>query len=352
MQQMEQEMCTSPGECNAWRDLFQSFDYDNDGYIPTNELKAAVRRSTQTFGLQIEEADILLKNMARAKKMRMRHVLFRAAQLVVPKSQRPSKFSYLLQYRFFPPPLVMITATIVQVAVYLYYILAESEKGTKKYNWSYVPVNSTLIYAPVSVRDSVSKNVEKIREWYELWRFVTYMFVHVGYGHLITNCIVQLFLGLPLELVHQWRIAIVYFLSGIFGCMLMAVTSPTTYVAGASGGVYGLLAAHVSDLFLNWSEMEFRWVRFGVLFVLIASDTSMQVWQSFTPTQVKVAYLAHLGGAIGGLLLGVLVLRNLRTKSWENVVWWVSLIIFVCSIAALGSLICFRYADLMPNFDL
>jgi membrane associated rhomboid family serine protease len=34
----------------------------------------------------------------------------------------------------------------------------------------------------------------------EAWRFVTYMFVHVGVMHILMNLIVQLFLGTALEL--------------------------------------------------------------------------------------------------------------------------------------------------------
>lgn len=51
---------------------------------------------------------------------------------------------------------------------------------------------------------------------YEVWRFVTYMFVHVGVMHIMMNLIIQIFLGIALELVHHWwRVALVY-LAGKF----------------------------------------------------------------------------------------------------------------------------------------
>jgi membrane associated rhomboid family serine protease len=49
-----------------------------------------------------------------------------------------------------------------------------------------VPVCSSLIYNPY-------------RRW-EAWRFLTYSLSHVGYIHIISNIIVQLALGNPLEL--------------------------------------------------------------------------------------------------------------------------------------------------------
>lgn len=39
--------------------------------------------------------------------------------------------------------------------------------------------------------------------------------------------------------------------------------------------------------------------------------------------------MAHLAGAIAGLLVGINVLRNLRKRTWEKVVWWVSLLAYV-----------------------
>ena len=40
----------------------------------------------------------------------------------------------------------------------------------------------------------------------QAWRFVTYMFVHVGVMHIMMNLVVQLFLGVALELVHHWLV--------------------------------------------------------------------------------------------------------------------------------------------------
>lgn len=39
---------------------------------------------------------------------------------------------------------------------------------------------------------------------YQAWRFATYMFVHVGIMHITMNLLVQVFLGIALELVHCW----------------------------------------------------------------------------------------------------------------------------------------------------
>ena len=73
--------------------------------------------------------------------------------------------------------------------------------------------------------------------WKEPWRFVTYSFVHSDIGHLLTNSILQLFFGVPLELSHSsWRVALVYFLGIAFGGLGRDYfTSSKTVLAGASG---------------------------------------------------------------------------------------------------------------------
>ena len=53
--------------------------------------------------------------MTKAKNMKMRGVMFRAAQVVVPKSHREEQFSYLQQYTCCPPPIFIILVTLIEV---------------------------------------------------------------------------------------------------------------------------------------------------------------------------------------------------------------------------------------------
>ena len=36
----------------------------------------------------------------------------------------------------------------------------------------------------------------------QVWRYLTYMFIHAGIYHFAFNILVQLILGIPLEMVH------------------------------------------------------------------------------------------------------------------------------------------------------
>lgn len=82
-----------------------------------------------------------------------------------------------------------------------------------------------------------------------LWFVGISRFIHIG-----TNILVQVVLGIPLEMVHSWwRVLIIYVAGVIAGSLGTSVVDPTVYLAGASGGVYALLLAHLASLILVFS---------------------------------------------------------------------------------------------------
>jgi rhomboid-related protein 1/2/3 len=163
----------------------------------------------------------------------------------------------------------------------------------------------------------------------EAWRFVTYMFVHVGVMHIMMNLIVQLFLGTALELVHcWWRVALVY-LSGVAaGSMGTSISNPRIYLAGASGGVYALITAHIATIIMNWHEMEFAIVQLFVFLVFCGTDVGFSIYRHINDPLDKVGYMAHLCGGIAGLLVGIGVLRNLNVRSYEKKLWWIAVTVY------------------------
>ena len=42
-----------------------------------------------------------------------------------------------------------------------------------------------------------------------------------------------------------------------------------------------------------------------------------------------MSYSAHIAGAVTGLLLGTVLLRNLSASTWERATWWCSLLLFL-----------------------
>ncbi|VDM53973.1 unnamed protein product [Angiostrongylus costaricensis] len=114
------------------------------------------------------------------------------------------------------------------------------------------------------------------------------------------------------------------------GSLLVAAVDRHVFLAGASGGVYALLAAHLAELIMNWSEMEFNWVRAIVLTIMIGSDAAVSIFQRyFVDRTDRVSYVSHIGGFLAGVFLGVVILRNFRYHRWEGKLWWASLFAYV-----------------------
>lgn len=113
-----------------------------------------------------------------------------------------------------------------------------------------------------------------VRHCFNLFGFFVLLFISFdfNYGsrwfHLAFNLIVQLLVGLPLEMVHgSTRIGCVYLAGVLAGSMGTSVFDPEVYLVGASGGVYALLAAHLANVMLNYNNMHYGIIRIVGIFL-------------------------------------------------------------------------------------
>ncbi|XP_037088916.1 rhomboid-related protein 3-like [Pollicipes pollicipes] len=316
-----------------WRAVFDRFDLDHDGEVPLLEFRRYLsdpqlrsripdhvldeilaRADTNIDGsLSFQEFLDMVQSQGLGPEggSLFRTFLVRAANSVVPKSKRSRR--YLDQYSCCPPPVFMVLVSVVELVLFIV---------------DGVRMGGVTASGPV---DTESVLIYSSRRRAEAWRFLSYMFVHVGYVHITTNLVVQLLVGLPLELVHRWwRVAIVYLCGVLAGSLGTSVFDPKVFLAGASGGVYAILAAHLADLIMNWAEMELAILRLIFLLVLVSTDVGVAVYGRYSGApESTVSYTAHLAGALAGVLIGNVVLRNLRVHRWERVVWWASLVAFL-----------------------
>lgn len=62
---------------------------------------------------------------------------------------------------------------------------------------------------------------------------------------------VQIMLGIPLEMVHRgWRVLLIYLAGVVAGSLGTSVSDPNVYLAGASGGVYAIMTAHIATIIM------------------------------------------------------------------------------------------------------
>ncbi len=138
---------------------------------------------------------------------------------------------------------------------------------------------------------------------YYLWQLVTYMFLHGSIWHLLLNMFVLWMFGSEIERYLGSREFLkYYFICGLGAALthiLFYYNSPIL-VVGASGAIYGLLAAYAlyfGDrliLFMFFMPMRAR------TFVILVGG--IELLSSITPTRDGVAHLAHFGGLIVGFI--------------------------------------------------
>lgn len=206
-----------------------------------------------------------------------------------------------LTYKY--PPFFIIFISIFELFAFVYYNFRSDESITFT---GPVPFNSKLIFNPT--------------RRYEVWRYFTYMFIHAGYWHLTFNLLIQLAVGIPLETAHKFHAVFIIYFGGVLGGSLgNSIVDPHSYLAGASCGCYALIAAHCSNLILNWNEMRNPWFRFLSLIIFNVTDFGIAVYERHSNYGAyRTSYAGHLAGAVSGLLLGLVFLRNVRVYDWEE----------------------------------
>ena len=139
---------------------------------------------------------------------------------------------------------------------------------------------------------------------FQLWRLVTYMFVHGGLTHIFFNMWGLYLFGMPVEQrLGPERFLRLYFLSGIVGSglWLLANWGTNGLLIGASGGVFGvMMAAAMSfpnmQIVLLFPPIPMRLRTFVLVYGLIEASMA---WQEAAGRGGGIAHLAHLGGLLG-----------------------------------------------------
>ncbi len=136
----------------------------------------------------------------------------------------------------------------------------------------------------------------------EVWRPLTMGLVHIGFVHLSMNLLFLAYTAYNLERSLGWRNLLwIYGTAVTVGSLLGMWASPQARSLGASGGVFGLIAASVvfgfqrPDLLPSWGRRYFGFALVPYLLVMGLSGAFSDNTDNWS----------HLGGAIAGALLGL-----------------------------------------------
>ena len=139
------------------------------------------------------------------------------------------------------------------------------------------------------------------------WTVVTAMFVHTGFWHIFANMLTLYFFGSYFSrLVGRDKFLFVYFAGGIVGNLLFwALASPFAVAVGASGAVFAL----AGGLVMMRPKLPVIIFPIPIPMPLFVAVLGGFVILSFLPS---VAWQAHLGGLIVGLIDGYIFRRRER----------------------------------------
>ena len=144
----------------------------------------------------------------------------------------------------------------------------------------------------------------------------TSMFLHAGWGHLLGNMFFLWIFGDNVEdAMGHARYLVFYLLGGVCAAAAQTLTDPTSLVpmVGASGAISAVLAAYAflyprssitvfNPVFILWFFFGLflhlpAWLVIGEYFIVNLSDALMN------NAQGGVAFMAHVGGFVGGAFL-------------------------------------------------
>jgi membrane associated rhomboid family serine protease len=150
----------------------------------------------------------------------------------------------------------------------------------------------------------------------EAWRLLSSIMLHAGLVHYFINMLALYFVGSAIEATHGFIASTILFIvPAIGGTILSAIFLPEYVTVGASGGIFGLIGACLSDIIMNWKLLFSDFVnedgkknRHALIVAFLVLDIALNSIIGLTP---YVDNFTHLGGMAIGFLCGISTMERL-----------------------------------------
>lgn len=175
--------------------------------------------------------------------------------------------------------------------------------------WILIAIN-TSVFIATTIRPGIVDHLSLTKPIIDsnYWTILTAMFVHANFLHILFNMLTLYFFGIfCLTLIDYKQFLWVYFIGGIFGNILFLLIGPSySSVVGASGAIFAIggvlvMMRPMQRIYLYFVVPMPLWVAIIFGFLLTAFSSG-------------VAWQAHLGGLMVGLIAGFLFRQRERRR--------------------------------------
>lgn len=232
---------------------------------------------------------------------------------------RPSGFG---GFSFFPP--VIKNLLIINAIVFLIQYLGERIAASSGLTLADILMK---YFSLIPIGGYIGRTMTgQIVEWsFYPWQLITYQFMHGSLSHIFFNMFALWMFGMEIE--NYWgskKFLYFYLLCGVAAGLLHMFISPlfggaAAPTIGASGAIYGVMAAFAL-LFPN--RLIFLYFFIPVKAKYFITIMIVMEFMLVDSAHSSIAHLAHLGGALAGLIFILLdkntnaEIKNLFNKSY------------------------------------
>ncbi|CAL9099469.1 unnamed protein product [Musa textilis] len=170
--------------------------------------------------------------------------------------------------------------------------------------FSFEPLKQNPLFGPSAktLQKMGGLVVDKVVHGHQGWRLISCIWLHAGVIHLLANMLCLLLIGIRLEQEFGFvRIGPLYVIAGVGGSLLSALFVQSSVSVGASGALFGLLGAMLSELITNWTIYANKFAALISLILIVSINLALGILP-------HIDNFAHIGGFITGFLLGFVLL--------------------------------------------
>lgn len=212
-------------------------------------------------------------------------------------------------------PIVTVSLLLINFAIFIYMFTLPSESALNEFVTRYSLIPRSILQAATG--QMVTAN--SLQPVY--LTLITSMFLHGGILHIASNMLYLWIFGNNVEdFLGRVKFIVFYLVSGIAGSFMQMALDPASPIPnlGASGAISGVLAAYLI-LYPGARVLTILPILFFIQIIRIPALVLIGFWfilQLFSGlftignTGGGVAYFAHIGGFLAGLVMTILLARR------------------------------------------